>query len=565
MKKGFNGMLTGMIEELSRDIKNICERLFDETIDPELNFPEEQFGDFTTNVSMRLAGKLGKKPAWIAEEIVQKLSDNDKLDQVNIAGPGFINMRLKNSFLVELLDAPLQKKLANQEVVIEFSDPNPFKVLHAGHLYTSIIGESIARLIAKSGAVVHRVNYGGDVGLHVAKTMWAILHKLNGENPDLLSQVDQDHRSQWLSERYIEGNSSYDNNEAAGVEIKQLNKKIYQIHIDKDKSSNLAQIYWTTRQWSYDYFDEFYEKIGIKYEKYYPESQVFSIGKAKVEENIGKVYEESDGAVVFKGEDQGLHTRVFITKEGIPTYEAKEVGLAFTKKADYDFDLSVIVTANEIMQYMQVVQKSIEKFAPELVQDTLHINHGLVKLPGGVKMSSRAGNILEAAELMKLAKKANKDQNNSDDELISLGAIKYAFLKNRIGGDVIYNPDESVSLEGNSGPYIQYALARAKSILAKSKNENLAKIGTDLDHNERRLARKISLFNSTYDVALKELAPHYICTFLFELCQEFNRFYEKNRVIDDVREPIRLKLVEYYCEVLKTGLDILGINVPESM
>ena len=557
-------ILTGMNKELDLRIRAICNKLFEEEIDPQIARPEEQFGDYTTNIAMRLAGKLGKNPAWIAEEIAEHLRSDEDLKEVNIAGRGFSNMKLKDHILIKSLNNPIEEPFKGKTVVMEFSDPNPFQVLHAGHLYTSIIGESIARLVEASGASVHRVNYGGDVGLHVAKTMWAILGRLGGEYPEKLDDIPPAERSQWLADCYVEGASKSEDKKAAG-EMVELNKKIYQIHDQNDKSSALARIYWATRAWSYDYFEDFYKHINIKFEKYYPESQVYRSGLEKIKEQTGKVYQESDGAVVFKGEEYGLHTRVFITREGLPTYEAKEVGLAFAKKADYDFDLSVIVTANEIMQYMQVVQKSISLFAPELVDKTRHINHGIVKLPGGVKMSSRHGNILRASDLIELAEQANKQQNDSDDPLVSLGAIKYAFLKNRIGGDTIYDPEQSVSLEGNSGPYVQYALMRGKSILSKAGNLDPAADIAALEEGERSLARKLSEFPDIYSSALNEFAPHHICGYLFELCQAFNRFYESNRVLDDPRSKERLKLVEIYCGVLKKGLDMLGIEVPKSM
>lgn len=557
-------ILTGMNKELDSQIRNICVKLFEEEIDPQISRPEEQFGDYTTNVALRLAGKLNKNPSWIAGEIAEHLKNSPDLGDVSIAGAGFINVKLEDQALISMLEKPLHKPFKNKTVVMEFSDPNPFKILHAGHLYTSIIGESIARLVEASGAHVHRVNYGGDVGLHVAKTMWAILKKLGGEHPKELDEIPPADRSQWLADCYIEGAAAADNSEAT-AEIAALNKKIYQIHDQGDKTSNLAKIYWITRSWSYDYFEDFYSRINIKFEKYYPESRVYKLGAEKVKQHVGEVYEESEGAIVFKGEKYGLHTRVFITKEGLPTYEAKEVGLALAKKADYGFDLSVIVTANEIMQYMQVVQKSMELFEPELVKNTRHINHGIVKLPGGVKMSSRKGNILRAVDLIDLAQEANKQQNDSDDPVVVLGAIKYAFLKNRIGGDTIYDPEQSVSLEGNSGPYIQYALTRGKSILAKAERFNTdARIST-LEPAERSLARKLSEFPDTYLLALNELAPHHICSYLFELCQTFNRFYESNRVLGSPRSNERLKLVELYCKVLEKGLDMLGIAVPKGM
>jgi arginyl-tRNA synthetase len=283
-----------------------------------------------------------------------------------------------------------------------------------------------------------------------------------------------------------------------------------------------------------------------------------------VREQLEKgVYKQSDGAVVFDGEAYGLHTRVFINSKGLPTYEAKDVGLSIRKWEDYHYDKSVIITGNDIIEYMKVVLKSIEQFEPELAKRTVHLTHGNVKLAGGVKMSSRKGNILRATDVLEAANEANKQATGRDDEQAILGAVKYAFLKNRIGADVIYEPKESVSLEGNSGPYLQYAHARARSILAKAEGADRNIEG--LDDAERQLARKIGEYPEVLQKAVNELLPHHICTYLYELAQEFNRFYEKSKVVGNPRQATRLKLVELYADVLRDGLTLLGISAPDHM
>jgi len=256
---------------------------------------------------------------------------------------------------------------------------------------------------------------------------------------------------------------------------------------------------------------------------------------------------------------------VFINSEGLPTYEAKDVGLIMLKKQDYNFDKSVVITGNEQAQYMAVVLKSIEQFAPELAQATTHLTHGIVKLQGGVKMSSRKGNILSAIDVLDSASAANKQLNNQENDDTVLGAVKYAFLKNRLGGDTIYDPEESVSLEGNSGPYLQYAHARARSILSKSDGAEQGFEGVELETSERSLLRKISEFPEVIDNATRELMPHLICTYIYELSQVFNYFYEHNRVIDDPRQSIRLGLVTEYADRLRQGLTLLGIASPDKM
>ncbi len=540
-------------------------------VQPELTRPDEQFGDYATNVAMQLAGRLRRSPRDVAEELVVALKEKlgDDVADVTIAGPGFINLMLSDATLGrQAADAPTTKPdtYKGQVVVTEYSDPNPFKILHAGHLYTSVVGYAIGSLLQAAGGEIHRVNFGGDVGLHVGKTMWAMLKDLGGEYPEKLAAMPEEERAVWMAGCYVAGNNAYDEDETAKEEIVALNKKVYQLHETDDRDSAFAQLYWTCRSWSYEAFDAFYARIGTPFEKYYPESICAPIGIKTVREHIKPgIYEESDGAIVFRGEPYGLHTRVFINSQGIPTYEAKDVGLIMLKKQDYNFDRSVVITDNGQEQYMAVVLKSIEQFAPDLVRATTHLTHGVLKMKGGVKMSSRKGNILRAGDVLDAAAAASRQATTDrEDERAVLGAVKYAFLKQRIGPDIIYDPEESVSLEGNSGPYLQYAHARACSILSKSSEPQIENFA-DLQASERSLARKVSEYPEVVQKAVEELMPHYVCTYLYELAQNFNRFYEHNRVVGDERESIRIKLVALYAAVLKDGLETLGIAAPERM
>ncbi len=552
------------MKELEETVKSVVKELFDTNIDVSLTRPDPQFGDYATNVALQLAKQLSKSPRDVASMIVGSIK-HPHIANLEVAGPGFINITLVDHLLIEQAMCQPTQSMAGKVVLAEYSDPNPFKVLHAGHVYTTVVGDSIANLLASAGADVHRVNYGGDVGMHVAKTMWAILQRLGGEFPEKLRDIKIAERSVWMSSAYVEGNNIFEANEDAKNEITDLNKRVYQLHADADKDSPFARIYWKCRQWSYDAFDAFYKRLGTQMERYYPESEVADIGLSLVKEQVGKVFEESEGAIIFRGEKFGLHTRVFVNKKGIPTYEAKEIGLIVKKYKDYNYDLSVIVTANEQEQYMAVLSKAIEQFLPDLAALTRYVPHGMVKLDGGVKMSSRRGNIIPALEVIDATILANKELNDKDDELTVLGAIKYSFLKNRIGGDIIYDPVESVALEGNSGPYLQYAHARARSILRKADNVTSLKNVSILDAQERIFAQKLSEYSETVEKATEELMPHHICTYLYELAQVFNRFYEKNRVLGDDRESTRLSLMNRYTEILQQGLGLLGIVAPESM
>lgn len=538
-----------------------------------LTIPDEQFGDAATNVAMQLAGKLGRSPREVAEELQAPITALTGVESVSIAGPGFLNIRLEDSFVLSMTKRTPAQTWANKIVVCEYSDPNPFKVLHAGHLYTTLVGDAIANLFEVAGAQVKRVNFGGDVGLHAAKAMWGIMREIGEQDAEIaLLTIEKDDRPNWVSACYVLGNTAYEEDEAAKAEIIALNKKIYELHAHKDKEElkdNFAKAYWICRKWSYEGFDVLYARLGVhQFDTYYPESVTAGLGLQAARDALALgVLTESDGAVVFKGEEVGLHTRVFINSNGLPTYESKDLGLALKKWQDYAFDHSVMITGNDIVEYMKVVQAVVKTFAPEIAERTQHLTHGMIKLAGGKKMSSRKGNVLLAQEVIDAAEQANITATGKDDMAVVLGAIKWAFLKSRIGGDIIYDPDESVSIVGNSGPYLQYAHARASSILRKAEALNLkTKLGSvAFEESERTLLRKLSHYAPVVDAAVAESAPHLICTYLYELAQSFNSFYEHTRVIGDPRQDIRLELVRMYQTKLANGLNILGIHAPEQM
>ena len=439
-------------EQLEKTIKELYGLDFDADITPA---PSNIDADYSTNAPLKLAKDLHKSPLDIANELSEKIAGT------SVSAPGFLNYQITDGLLRDQL-ADLSKNFnqssveyQGQTIICEFSDPNPFKVLHVGHLYTSIVGDSISRLFENAGAKVIRANFGGDVGLHVAKTMYVLRQKSLAE-----LTIDD------IARCYVEGTALYDDDEKAHAKITELNKEIYKINAENLHDSDLAELYWRGRELSYDYFNDFYAKIGVKFDKYYPESTVAPLGLKTVEEQREKgVYELSDGATIFNGEKHGLHTRVFINKTGVPTYEAKDVGLILTKWQDYHFDKSVVITGSEQLEYMKVVLKSVEQFAPELVEKTTHLIHGLVKLPGNVKMSSRKGNFLKAVDVLDMVKDELKSEYQSEDPVVSLAATKYAFLKYKMGGDIIFDPKESVKMTGNSGPYLLYSAVRAKKIL----------------------------------------------------------------------------------------------------
>ena len=558
------------MEDIKNKLKAAISELFGISVEPNVTEAPKDFdADYSTNVAMQICKQVGKNPRQVAEEIVSALKDSGY--DIEIAGPGFLNFKSSDEYFKQKIadfgskftENILHDEYSGQTVICEFSDPNPFKVLHVGHLYTSMVGDSISRIVEFAGGKVVRANFGGDVGLHVAKTIYAV-RKNNVDTSNI----------ETIAKCYVEGTRDYEEDEYAHEEITNLNKMIYEIaangedfYYDDAEKAEIAKLYWTGREVSYNYFKAFYARIGLKFDKYYPESTVAGRGLHEVQEHIGPVYEESDGAIVYKGEKDGLHTRVFINKNGLPTYEAKDVGLIFTKYDDYNFDKSIVITGNDIIEYMKVVLTSISKYAPELVERTLHLTHGNVRLPGNEKMSSRKGNFLKAVDVLEAVNEALKKEHGSVDEKVSLGATKYAFLKYKVGGNIIFEPEESVKMTGNSGPYLQYSAVRASKIIGNLLKDGVssAKENWELTERERELIKKIIAYPNELSGVIAELAPNKLCTYLYELAQEFSRFYETTKVAGSEYEFERGQIVLAYLKVLTHGLGLLGIEVPERM
>lgn len=578
------------MEEIQTQLSQVIKQLFDVDMACVVTVaPEETGADYASNIAMRLAKVVHKAPMMIAEEMKTELEKVDSGLEIAVAAPGFLNFTLGDSYFAGQIEQYADGKIISPDeysgktVVAEFSDPNPFKVLHVGHFYTSVVGDAISRLLELAGAKVVRANFGGDVGLHVGKTIWALLQKHYSSGDITIEKIGQ---------CYVEGTQAYEDDEAAKDEITRLNKAVYALaDLGQERSferlelenlaedfgfstaemAQIAELYWRGRELSYQYFADFYAQIGLKFDKYYPESTVAGRGLTEVREHIGTTYEESDGAVVYRGEKVGLHTRVFINREGVPTYETKDVGLIFTKWDDFHFDESVVITGNEQSDYMKVVLASVKEYAPELVERTSHLTHGMVKLPGNVKMSSRKGNFLKAVDVLEMIREALKAERGSTDEKIVLAAIKYAFLKYRMGGDIVFDPKESVSVSGNSGVYLLYSAVRARKILQKAGSEVLNKKVVQSENSDvemgyiRKLNKKIVQYDEVIRGAVQEKAPYKVCNYLYELAQEFSRFYEYVPVAGSAQEVERRLIVRAYLNVMTHGLGLLGIEVPEEM
>lgn len=553
-------------------IRDVLEKAVNEALrklgiaagDIHLEHPEAgEHGDYATNVALRYAKDAGENPREFAEEIAEKLRDekDGAIEKIEVAGPGFINFYLSREFFSGTIGEILKKEnnygknktRAGKKIIIEYTDPNLFKEFHIGHLMSNTIGEALSRLLEFSGAGVKRANNQGDIGLHVAKALWGL--RLTGAAPQDIAA---------LGRAYVLGSEAYETDADAKKEIDAVNKKMYD-----GESPELALLYEKGKRLSLDYFEAVYKKLGTHFDYYFFESESGPLGKKIVEENMGTVFEKSDGAVVFRGEKYGLHTRVFITSNDVPTYEAKEIGLAKLKYEKYPYDISVIVTGNEQRDYFRVVHKAMEFVFPELAQKTIHVPHGMLRLPSG-KMSSRTGDVITAEHLIgeaaerikeKMRDVAIPDKEEVAEE-IAIGAIKYSILKNAPGNDIIFDFDASLSFEGDSGPYLQYTYARAKSVVRKAQASGVLPAPAEISNGIGEIERALYRFPEVVSRADSERAPHFVATYLIEIAQIFNNFYANERIADS---PYRLALAEATAAVLKNGLWLLGIKAPERM
>src|SRR3989344_2244706 len=579
-------------DELKKIIQDALEKLKNELGDFAieqivLEHPENlEHGDYSTNIAFALAKQLKKSPQEIAELVVKTI--NYKLStlagqaknyvQKVQAVSGFINFHLQNRVFEVKLQTVLEQKekfgendfLKGKKIMVEYAHPNTHKEMHIGHMRTLVTGEVLCRIFEASGAKVFRANYQGDIGPHVAKAIWGTEKVLQerGTSWEDAEKLSLSEKAHLLGQGYVKGNKEYENSRQ---EIDALNKKLYQ----QDKE--VAGVYERTRKWSLDYYDSFYKRFDTKFNKLYFESQVAGLGKSIVLKNIGKVFEESQGAIVFKGEQYGLHTRVFVTQDGNPTYEGKEMGLAPTQHKDFPFDLNIHVVANEQAGYFQVVFKALELIDEKFKGKEYHLSMGMVQLVGK-KMSSRTGVLVTVDGLLDDVKELlaqlitsegfTPQEKEEVKETGTVAAVKYSVLKTDTKANVLFDLARSVALDGNSGPYLLYTYARCKSILRKEKANNKQIKISNLAKEELDILRLMYRFPEVVQEAAEKYAPSLVCSFAFELAQKYNAFYNAHSVLQadtPEQKEFRLQLTAATAQLLQNSLHLLGIQTLDKM
>ncbi len=527
-------------------------------------------GDYATNVAMVAAQKLLKNPRLVAEEIVSKLEGKiPQVEKVELAGPGFINFYLTRDFFKEKIaevttlgDAwGSNQSLKGEEIIFEYTSPNLFKPLHVGNLVGNIIGESISRLFEMGGANLHRVNYPSDIGLTVAKGVWGLKHT-NGD-PNDINQI---------GEAYRAGNEAYESDPTAKEEIEAVNRALY-----RGDDETLSTLRALGIQTSLRHFTELCLMLGTSFDAEIYESEVSEGGAQIVRAHIADgIFEESNGAIIFKGEKFGLHTRVFMNSQGLPTYEAKDVGNFAKKQEKYpSWTQSFVVTGGEQREYFKVLISALREVFPEAKAKVLeHIPTGFLTLTTG-KMSSRKGNVLTGESLLaevkesaeSRAKESRADNLEELTEMIAVGALKYQILRQGVGSDIVFDKERALSLEGDSGPYLMYTHARISSIEEKARDAGL-EADTRLSPTETyEIEKTLYQFPEVILKAQTERAPHHIVVYLTELAGAFNTFYAHEKIVDptDTYAPYKLALAKAVKTTLRNGLWALGIKAPERM
>lgn len=539
-----------------------------------------EFGEYASSAAFAVAKITGKDARKVAESLVEKLRDAhiEGVERIDVASGGFLNFFLDRAALAKQVKEALQKENqygtgqlhTGKRIVVEYTDPNPFKNIHMGHLMSNAIGEAIARLYTFGGASVVRANYQGDVGLHVAKAVWAMQGTAFPELASLKEQVA------YLNRMYVQGNQTYESGDSSNrAHIDRINTEIYE-----KNNKEINKLYQWGRKASLDYFETLYRRVGTKFDEYFFESETGARGKRMVLEHVADgVFAPSDGAIVFRGEQYGLHTRVFVNSEGFPTYEAKELGLAAMKAERVPADQYVVVTGNEIVDYFRVVQEATKRIMPDIAAKTFHVPHGMLRAKDG-KISSRTGTAIAADEFLdevrSLARKkmqesgvVAEDKQDAVADDVAVAAVKYVILKHALGRDVVFEPETALSFVGDSGPYLQYTAARARSVMEKAAQNGIAPDAADAlaaDESTRELQRGVFWFPEVVTQAAFSLAPHHVATYLTELAQAFNRFYAAERIADaGTYAPVRLAVTRAVLVTLRNGLWLLGIASPQKM
>lgn len=521
-----------------------------------LEVPPQGLGDYAFPCFI-LSKKLKKTPQDIAKSLANKIKLPKDIEKVEFKGSYlnfFVNKDLFSKDVVKKIDKNYGKGKGKTKLMVEFAHPNTHKGLHIGHVRNICIGEALSRILKYYGHKVYKTNYQGDVGPHIGKCLWGYINLYNKKAP-------KKNKGVWLGKVYAEASKKINENKEFEDQAKDITKKLY----EKDKE--IIKIWKETKKWSLDYFDDIYKDLGTSFDKLYFESNVAD-GSIKISKELFKkgLAVKMEGSITIDLDKYGLGKFILLNKEGLPLYYAKDLELVEQEFSDFKIDKCIHVVATPQEHYFKQLFKVFEVIGSSGAGKSYHLSYGLVSLKEG-KMSSRVGNVVLYDELkekmIKALKKLKPDLDKDVVKKIVFGAMKYSMLKMSSEKKIMFDWNEALKLEGNSGPYLQYACVRAKRILEKSKKK--PKFKSIEKEVEFKLVKKLADFPNIVEKAALEYKPHLISTYSFELAQQFSEFYEKCKVINAKNEESKLALVKAFIIVLEKALYLLGIKVPNKM
>ena len=551
-----------------------------------------------------------KSPEQTGQEIGQYLVDNcEAVSKFNVV-KGFLNLSIADAAWLNLLedidkDDHYGEKAADDGsplVMIEYSSPNTNKPLHLGHVRNNLLGWSLAQIMEANGNKVVKTNIVNDRGIHICKSMLAWLKYGNGETPessgkkgdhligDYYVAFDKHYREEVkeLAAQYVADGMSAEQAEEKAKQEAPLIKEAHEMLVKWENNDPEVRALWEKmNNWVYAGFDETYKKMGVGFDKIYYESQTYLKGKAKVEEGLAKgLFERhEDNSVWADLTNEGLDQKLLLRSDGTSVYMTQDIGTAEMRFQDYPIDKMIYVVGNEQNYHFQVLSILLDRLGFKWGKELVHFSYGMVELPNG-KMKSREGTVVDADDLMALmvedAYKTSMELGKFDDmteeerreiaRIVGMGALKYFILKVDARKNMLFNPEESIDFNGNTGPFIQYTYARIRSILRKASPNPLqvegAKKAVELSNKEVELIQKMSEFGAAVEQAGKDYSPSGIANYCYELTKVFNQFYHDFSILnepDEQKKAVRLMLAKNVAKIIKNGMGLLGIEVPERM
>ena len=551
------------------------------------------------------------KPEDTAQQLGEYLAQHCKVVQSFNVVKGFLNLTIAPAAWISLLNRidsnPIfGQKTANEQsplVMIEYSSPNTNKPLHLGHVRNNLLGWSLAKIMEANGNRVVKTNIVNDRGIHICKSMLAWKKWGNGATPestgkkgdhligDYYVAFDQHYRAE-LAELTAKFKAQGLNDEEAEKRAKEespLMKEAHNMLVSWEQGDEEVRALWQMmNNWVYQGFDETYKTMGVSFDKIYYESDTYLEGKAKVEAGLDKglFFRKDDGSVWADLSNEGLDQKLLLRADGTSVYMTQDIGTADLRFKDYPIDKMIYVVGNEQNYHFQVLSILLDRLGFKWGKELVHFSYGMVELPNG-KMKSREGTVVDADELMEemisaarrtseeLGKFADMSENERNEiaRIVGLGALKYFILKVDARKNMLFNPEESIDFNGNTGPFIQYTYARIRSIMRKAEAEGFDLTNTLADNlpiNEKevQLIQKLNSFESVVEQAGKDYSPSGIANYCYELTKDFNQFYHEYSILNAENaeaKTLRLTLAKNVAKTIKNGMQLLGIEVPERM